>query len=480
MALTHLICVTSIWLQALASATKLYSTYSFNPLEHLGGIAPYFEPQDPPTSPSPPRGCKAVRAAYLSRHAAIYLNDFDYEEYIQPFIEKWENHTSIDWSKIPTLSFLADWSPPFSEAEQEILTRVGKLEATQLGVDLSFRYPELRLPRRIWTSSAERTFKSAQALVRGFELQDNTINVVSVDESKQSGANSLTPYKSCPGYSSSAGSDQSSHYLEKFTKPIMARLNALAPGFDFTADDVYGMMQLCGYESVTRGSSPFCSLDLFSPDEWLAWEYTEDIRYHYNVGYGSPVAGVFGLPWFNTSASLLMAANSSSTEDLYFSFTHRELPPAVLVAMGLFNNSAFGGTGDSINDTMPLDRINHRRAWKSSHILPFLSNIAIEKLQCEESHGFGDGEYYRVLVNGAPQELPDCADGPGTTCSREGFSSYVQARAGMFGGFSEKCGVDYDNSTDVLTIYTDQRFGNGTKVGKKRSMWGSDGHEQYE
>lgn len=33
----------------------LYSDYEFNPLEHLAGIAPYFEPNDPPRDPLPPR-----------------------------------------------------------------------------------------------------------------------------------------------------------------------------------------------------------------------------------------------------------------------------------------------------------------------------------------------------------------------------------------------------------------------------------------
>lgn len=32
----------------------LYSDYEFNPLEHLAGIAPYFEPNDPPRDPLPP------------------------------------------------------------------------------------------------------------------------------------------------------------------------------------------------------------------------------------------------------------------------------------------------------------------------------------------------------------------------------------------------------------------------------------------
>ncbi|KAI1277685.1 histidine acid phosphatase [Xylaria sp. FL0933] len=448
-----------------SSAASLYSTYTFNPLEHLGGVAPYFEPQDPPTSPSPPQGCTPVRAAYLNRHAAIYANDFDYEEYLEPFISKLKNHTGIDWSKIPTLNFLSGWTAPITDAEQELLTRVGRVEATQLGTTLTFRYPNLKLPAHIWTSSAERTYKSAESLVRGLETDDNDIRVISVYESKKAGANSLTPYSSCPAYSSSAGSDQSAVYLKKFTAPITARLNALAPEFNFTSNDVYGMMELCGYESVIRGSSPFCDLDLFSPDDWLAWEYTADIQYHYNVGYGNQVSGYVGLPWLNATASLLMS--DKSAEDMYVSFTHRELPPMVVVAMGLFNNSAFGGSEASINDTMPLDRINYRRAWKSSHVLPFLSNLAIERLSCNGTFGYDDGEYYRVLVNSAPQPLTDCADGPGASCSRKGFETYIQDRVDAFQGFSAKCGVDYDNSTDVLSIYTDLDSGNGTLVGKR-------------
>lgn len=466
----------ALLLADLATASvPLYSSYTFNPLQHLGGVAPYFEPLDPQTDPSAPQGCTPVRASYLVRHAAIYANDFDYEEYISPFIEKFQNKTNINWATIPALSFLSSWSPPISDSEQELLTRVGKLEATQLGASLSFRYPNFALPKRIWSSSAERTYESAKALIRGFEPagDDNSIGLVSVYESDEAGANSLTPYSSCPRYSSSAGSDQSSVFMNSFTKPIIARLNAAAPGFNFTADDVYGMMELCGYESVIRGSSRFCDLDLFSPDDWLGWEYTADVMYHYNVGYGSDVTGYVGLPWVNATANLLMApADETSVQDLYVSFTHRELPPMVLVAMGLFNNSAFGGTAATINNTMPEDTINYRRAWKSSHVLPFMTNVAMERLNCSGSFGYDDGEYYRVLVNNAPQQLPDCGDGPGTSCSRATFESFLQQRTDMFKGYSETCDTasDYNNSTDVLTIYTDSAVGNGTFVGK-RNFW---------
>ncbi|KAK0384361.1 hypothetical protein NLU13_8448 [Sarocladium strictum] len=448
------------------SASSLASTYSFNPLRHLAGIAPYFEPHDPPASPEAPQGCTADRAAYLVRHAAIYANDFDFEEYIEPFFEKLENKSSsMDWKKVPYLNFLDDWTPPVSDDELSLLTRLGRLEATKLGVDLDFRYPGIKAPKKVWTSSAERTVKSAQSFVRGLQPDDDDVEVISIYESEESGADSLTPYKACPAYSGSAGSEESSGYQEIYAKPIAARLNDLVPDFNFTVSDVFGMQQLCGYETVIRGKSPFCSTELFTPDDWLGWEYSEDVRYHYNTGYGFPAAGYVGVPWLNATASLLLD-NHNGGDDLLVSFTHRELPPMVMVAMGLFNNSQFSGA-NNINDTLPLDRINYRREWKSSHIVPFLTNVAIERFNCTNSYGYDDGEYYRVLVNSAPQALPNCTDGPGTTCSRDAFEKYVQIRAEMFSGFSDKCGVEYGNSTDTLSIYTNSSVGTKVKEDKR-------------
>ncbi|CZT20213.1 related to PHO11-secreted acid phosphatase [Ramularia collo-cygni] len=453
---------------ALSQQQPLYSEYSFNPLEHLAGITPYFEPADPPKKdPSTPQGCSVERAAYLVRHAAINANDFDYESYLEPFTDKLKN-TTVDWSKIPELSFLATWTPPVLK-EQERVTRTGKLEATQLGVQLSYRYPHLNLPKRVWTSTAERTVVSAEALIRGFEEEeDNEIKLVQIYEGKESAADSLTPYKACPAYSSSFGSDQSSEWVKKYTAPILARFRSLAPAFNWTSDDVTGMFEWCGYDTVVRGKSPFCSLSLFSPDEWLQFEYSEDIRYHYNTGYGNQVSGPLGYPWLNATAALL-ASEDEDDQDIYVSFTHRELPPVVLVAMGIFNNSALTGA-NAVNATMPLDQVNHHRQWISSYILPFLTNIAVEKMNCSESYGYQnstDPTFYRVLVNQSPQVLPGCSDGPAESCSAEHFNKFVETRGEMFGNFAEACGVDYGNSTDVVSFYMNDTM-KGEAVGKKR------------
>jgi acid phosphatase len=209
------------------------------------------------------------------------------------------------------------------------------------------------------------------------------------------------------------------------------------------------MQELCGYETVIRGSSPFCSLDLFSPDDWLSFEYMNDIMYHYNVGYGNEISGVLGYPWLEASANTLLASNAS--QDIYVSFTHRELPPPVVVALGIFNNSG-PSLAEDINATMPLNRPNRGREWVSSKILPFLTNIAIERMSCD-SYGYEAGDFFRVLVNQDPHPL-QCADGPGDSCSLSAFQDFIKSRGEMFGGFTEKCQPKYDNSTDTLSIYS--------------------------
>ncbi|KAK5288317.1 hypothetical protein LTR43_007999 [Exophiala xenobiotica] len=434
---------------ALAVSPTLYDTYDFNPLEHLAGIAPYFEPNDPPRSPTPPDGCTVTKAAYLVRHAAINAT-----------IPMSGGVIYRLW-----LSFRHGYHHP--SLRKNTLQELGKLEASQLGVEVSFRYPNLEAPRNVWSSTAERTVVSAESFIRGYETSDNSIKLVQIYESEEGGANTLTPYDSCPVYSSSAGSKQSQQYLSRWSKPYLARLNHVFSSFNFTANDLVGMLELCGYETVIRGSSPFCSLDLFPPDAWLSFEYTQDIQYFYNTGYGQPASGYIGFPWMNTTMSLLSSDGGPNSQDIYISFTHRELPPTVLVAMGLFNNTEF--VGGNPNNSMPLDRINYSRAWVSSYILPFLTNIAIERMNCSARSGtYGDAgssPYYRVLVNDSPQTLPSCYDGPDESCSSQGLSSWLADRAAMFGGYSTACNTssEYKNSTDFVNFYQDG--GNGSFVG---------------
>ncbi|KAI1769272.1 histidine acid phosphatase [Hypoxylon sp. FL1150] len=426
--------------------------YTFNPLEHLGRVSPYFEPRDvQPSSPSTPQGCTVARAALLSRHGAINVNDDDFADWIQPFLVKYLNHTETDWASIPSMSFLADYQSPITpDTEPETLTKIGEFEAMELANNFAIRYPSLKTPTKIWASSPNRTYNTGQAFARGLETPEQPIEVVRVNEGLHDGANNLVPYKACPEYRE-PGIDIATPFRELFTKPIKARFNALAPAYNFTTTDVVGMMLLCGYESAIQGSSPFCNLDLFPPDDWLGWEYTDDIRYNYDVGYGNYVSGPVGFPWVNATAQLLL--QETAEQDMYVSFAHRTLPSMALVVLGLFNNTAFVGSGPGVNESLPLDHINPHRAWRTSNISPDLGNVVIEKLVCEGSYGFDDGEYYRVLGNHAPQAIPGCSEGPGWSCSRSGFEALLQEKEERYYGYSKWCQVDYDNSTDIVTFY---------------------------
>ncbi|PLB36780.1 putative histidine acid phosphatase [Aspergillus candidus] len=421
---------------------------SFNPLHHLAGIAPTWKPHNPPLDTEPPAGCNATKAAYLVRHAAIYGNDFDYDTYIEPFVEKLA-HSAQDWSAAGSLSFLADWTPPNEEAHMEEITRVGTQEAMTLGAEVQQRYADLKPPAKVWASSADRTVRSADGFILGFTNNHrDEINLEAVPEEENTGANSLTPYKACPAYSPAYGSDQTKEYQKIYTKPIIERLSNLAPSFNFTLTDIVGMFELCGYETVIRGESPFCSLDLFTANEWLSFEYGNDLMYYHNTGYGRPLSPRLGYPWVRAATDAL--ADGTSAQDLYVSFTHREVPPVIVTALGLYNNSDFSGANNA-NLTMPTDRINYHRAWKSSEILPFLTHVAIEKMECS-ADGYNHGDYYRVLVNSSPQPLTECRDGPSESCSAGEFLRFVDERGVQYGDFGVACG-DLD-APENLTLYT--------------------------
>jgi acid phosphatase len=180
------------------------------------------------------------------------------------------------------------------------------------------------------------------------------------------------------------------------------------------------------------------------PDVRTACEtYTDFVHHHLEI------SGVLGFPWLNASATTLLS--NATNQDLYVSFTHRELPPTVIVALGLFNNTAYSGANNA-NATMPLTAQNYGRAWRSSRILPFLTNIAIERMACD-SYGFAADDYVRVLVNRDPHPL-SCDDGPGESCSTSAFQNFIHERSLLFGGYTEQCQPDYANSTDFLSLYS--------------------------
>lgn len=72
-------------------------------------------------------------------------------------------------------------------------------------------------------------------------------------------------------------------------------------------------MQLCGYETIAKGSSPFCHV--FTDSEWLDFEYYFDIRFHYMMGYGNDLSPYLGMPWVKTAKHLLAGKDGDDGSD---------------------------------------------------------------------------------------------------------------------------------------------------------------------
>ncbi|CAF1301013.1 unnamed protein product [Adineta ricciae] len=440
----------SLFNSPILTADASYNSYKFNILHHLTAISPYFESDTNELNPGLPTGCTVDKVVYLIRHGSIYANDYDYEHTIDPFLKRFQSSLSqIDFSRSQEFAFLQSWNSPISDPNEQLekLTKSGRLEAFHLGTQLAYRYPNI-IPEnfhasfKIWASSSNRTKESASSLLSGLSGEEKTIDDVSlIKEEKNQGANTLSPTKTCSKFNISSGSEQANIWLEHYTSSIITRLNNRISGFQFSATDILAMQELCGYETVIRGSSPFCQI--FTSDEWLSFEYYFDIKYYYSFGYGSYLSASLGMPWVVASSELLNETVTTN-QNLYINVVHREMLPLVLTALDLYNES-------NENPTLPLDRINYRRAWRSSQFVPFLGHIALERLQCTSSSY--NGKFIRILVNSAPQPLPGCEKGPGASCPLTQFMDYIKNRDDLHDDFSKACQVNYQNSTDVFTFF---------------------------
>ncbi|GAA6010364.1 hypothetical protein JCM11491_006287 [Sporobolomyces phaffii] len=478
----------------------------------MSGISPYHDA--PNADLRPPPTCKVSAAATLVRHTSIYANDDEYEDYMKPFIdrvEKAQKHQSKT-NKIPKsspLAFLNDWTSPITDDNLEAVTEPGKADALAFGTKIRDAYGHLLPPKhlgkkkhsakkgnkkvppfKVWSASSKRDVITSQQFIKGAfpywqggddgEGDGTVISLVKVPNNDSSWSEALTPHKVCPAFTKEAGKPEAQAWLDTYGPPILERLRADAPGLELELNDVIAMAMLCGYETVIdkNRESAFCSPKIFTPDDFRAFGYWNDIKYHHIVGYASPVAPYLGIGWVNTSTHNLLSAYEKPHDhpevapakktkkpnlpppsappdgthsQLFFMYiTHREEPPLAAVALGLWNTTE-----------LPTDHMLKERKWKTSHLLPFLGHITIERLACDveeltsidgtsDDGGDDDGgethDYIRVVINGSPQPLPYCNDGPGGSCDMAEFAQHVKDRVEMYKDREGACKKEDDES----------------------------------
>ena len=482
--------------------------YKFDPLLHLPGISPYFDAVGSGLDHGPPRFCEVTAASYLIRHAAIYANDDDYEDYIEPFIKKLDSTFSTTSGKKRKgwkgpLSFFEKWKNPIADPENQMeqITPQGIKDSKKVGKHLLSRYQKLvPTTKRIYADKKSRTQDTAKAFVKVFP-QD--VEIVEMHLNRTS-FHSQVPHKACKAFSKKPGTEEQGKFMARYTKPIVERLQPFSP-VELDETDIMGLQQLCGYDSAINGKqSDIC--DVFTDNEWMSYgkqlwvfvhilhnpflshliysvllhfsahrgnstpetfsirikltlqEYAWDLKYSYMVGHGNPLSPYLGFPWLNTTAQLMSKFHGprhtgKSGDDVpdddgqrfFLAFTHREVPPFITTALGLFNSS------NSEAEEFPTDRINWSRSWKMAELIPFLGHVGIEKLTCNAvSVDPGDDqEYIRIIANSAPRPIPKCQDGPGASCPFDQFVELVGKGMELYGDFDGICQNQDDDAEKV-------------------------------
>ncbi|KAG6329439.1 hypothetical protein ID866_9649 [Astraeus odoratus] len=383
---------------------------------------------------APPDHCVITQVNLLQRHGARYPTKGATERMKESLQKLLDVHTYTD----ATLEFLRDFEWDLGTAS---LISIGKKQSFESGVEHFTRYRHLfsssQLPF-VRSSGSDRVIKTAKIWNEAIAQASNGMYrpVTSVILSEADGANNTLDDGSCPR--AQRLKERQKAWRNIFAPPIVERLNIAAPGADLKEKDIVELMPLCAFETLFHGTtSPFC--DMFTLEDFLAYEYYEDLARYYGTGPGNPLGPIQGVGYVNeliarlTSQPVRDRTQTNHTLDsspetfpldrtFYADFSHDNQLIAIYSALGLFQE-----------DGEP--RLEEHRRWRVSRMTPFSARMIVEKLAC----GGGRKEYVRVLVNDAVQPLDFCGAGDDGMCTLEDFVESQTYARGDGNGDWEAC-----------------------------------------
>ncbi|KAL8977772.1 MAG: hypothetical protein Q9205_006494 [Flavoplaca limonia] len=297
-----------------------------------------------------------------------------------------------------------------------------------------------------WASDCNRVIETARYFATGFfglDWNSTTAKLHVIPETSDLGANTLTPGDTCIKYVEDlrTGHDYGLIQLSKFRSTylpaISARFQTQNPGIKFTDGEIYSMQEMCGFEILVRGSSPWCNV--FNHNDWLNFEYARDVIHYYRAGPGNRFGPAMGWLWLNATANLL--AKGPNDGKFFFSFVHDGDIVPMLAALDLFPST----------EHLPTSHRPETRQWRTSQVLPMNGRVIFERLRCKhvskENPTAEDTEtshYVRININDGIVALPGCTSGPGSSCPLENLLAMVQRRGGEIGDFHKICGLGKD------------------------------------
>ena len=286
--------------------------------------------------------------------------------------------------------------------------------------------------------------------------------------------NTLEGTSSCPNAAKarSISFDAMDSWIDTYLADATDRLKKQAGNYNWTVDDTYHAQEMCPYETVALGYSRFCSL--FTPDEWVGFEYSIAIQVMANTGFLSPVGRAVGVGYVveflsrmeghvvnDTAApsqvNMTLDANPVAfpvNQSLYFDFTHETTLAAILTAFGL----------TQFAQDMPTTGPPQDLQFISSEVIPFATRLVIEIITAprpvlskrpqtsgESAYDMSQGEketkYVHFVLNQRTVPLgrsfAECGDRDDGWCELETFLD-LQRKGVEHADFEYACFGDYD------------------------------------
>lgn len=313
----------------------------------------------------------------------------------------------------------------------------------KLGAELRGKYGHLwdeksqpELP--FFTASQERIVVTSVNVARGFlgAKWKNHAKFIVLNETRESGLNSITPVDGCPAFEPGYKGFYTSNYGKIGLSETLKRFKKDLPGVNATTDDIANLMSLCMYDLNVVGESPLC--DYFTPNDWKAFEYMRDLDYYYYSGRGNPTVSAIGGVIANATLNIL-EQDADEQHKIYFTFSHETNILMYLTAVGLFNP----------HHDLDWKAIQVDHKWRTSQIVPMGTRVALERLSC----GDKSKKFVRFIVNGAVIPHDKCTQGPGFSCP---LNEYIKIQKSALEDPHITCniGEDYLHPKN-LTFYWD-------------------------
>lgn len=402
-------------------------------LRYTGTTGPYVQHLGYGIDTETPFGCEVVQVHAFTRHFERYATTGTGKGN-KAIIKKLKAQNVTEY--VGPLAFLKDYEYYVTddsrlESESNAGYYSGLGDGYKYGSDFRGKYDHLydgnsTLP--IFSAGQARVVASARAFGQGF-FGVNYTDLASLQilpEKATRGANTLTGTDACVNYNSSTYDYIVNEFDASYLTKAALRLNIESPGFNISKNDVNALLSYCGFELNVRGFSPIC--EVFTREELINFAYQKSLNYYYENGPGyHEVTGAIGFLYANNTYTLM----EENTSNMTLSFSHDSDIFYFTTALGLF---------DGEYDLSPK-YVDFQHPFRVSDMVPMGARLVHEKLQCKDYATNKTEPYVRVLLNDAVIPLPDCQDGPGFSCSLDGYKSVIEERLGN-SSYVEACGVN--------------------------------------